>query len=338
MPADGGDGVRILFWGTPAFAVPSLRALDDEGFEIVAVVTQPDRPAGRGRKLTPSPIKEVALDAGFRVLTPERPRGEEFVRTLEQLEPDISVVVAYGHILRPEILEIPRLGSINVHASLLPELRGAAPVNWAIARRHEETGITIMRMVEALDAGAVIFRAVEPILPDETAGELSVRLSEVGAQALVEALALMSVGAAEEVEQDHEGATYAPKIDRETARIDWSRPSVDVGAHVRAMDPTPGAWSRLDDAPVKLFRPLVWSTEEVEALTAGGSPTNGGPRPPQDDCEPGTVLATSVEEGVLVAAGEGGVSFQEVQPPGRRRMDASDWINGRGVEVGQRFE
>lgn len=330
--------MRILFWGTPAFAVPSLRALDDEGFDIVGVVTQPDRPAGRGRKLTPSPVKEVALEAGFPVLTPDRPRGEEFVASVRKLDPVISVVVAYGHILRPEVLEFPELGSINVHASLLPALRGAAPINWAIARRHETTGVTIMRMVEAMDAGPVILQVEEPILADETAGELTVRLSELGAQALVEALALMSAGVAEEVEQDHDQATYAPKVDRETARIDWSRPGVDVGAHVRAMDPVPGAWSRLDDAPVKLFRPVPWSAEELRALGSYGPPTNGGPRAEARDATPGTVVATMPDDGVLVATAEGGVAFQEVQPPGKRRMTAADWINGRGVEPGQRFE
>lgn len=330
--------MKILFWGTPDFAVPSLRALDDEGFDVVGVVTQPDRPAGRGRKLTPSPVKQVALEAGFPVLTPDRPRGEDFMDQVRALDPDISVVVAYGHILRPEVLELPPMGSINVHASLLPELRGAAPINWAIARGHESTGVTVMRMVEAMDAGAVIHRVEEPILPDETAGELTVRLSELGAQALVEALAFLSAGVAEEVAQDHDSATYAPKIDRDTARIDWDRPADEVSAHVRAMDPIPGAWSLLDDAPVKLFRPVVWSDEEVEGLAPDGPANNGGPKVAPGDTRPGTVVATIAEEGVIVAAGQGGVAFHEVQPPGKRRMDASDWINGRGVEPGQRFD
>ena len=213
----------------------------------------------------------------------------------------------------------------------------SSPGSWAIARRHELTGVTIMRMVEALDAGPIILQAEEPILPDETAGELTVRLSEVGAQLLVEALALLSVGAAEEMEQNHEEATFAPKVDRKTARIDWARPGVDVGAHVRAMDPVPGAWTRLEDAPVKLYRPVPWSPEEMDALDVEGPPTNGGPRSPATDATPGTVVATTPEDGVVVATGEGGVSFMEVQPPGRRRMTAVDWINGRGVEPGQRF-
>ena len=330
--------MRVLFWGTPAFAVPSLRALDEEGFDVVGVVTQPDRPAGRGRRLRPSPIKEVAIEQGFPVLTPDLPRTQEFIEEIRVLEPDISVVVAYVHILTTEVLELPRLGSINVHASLLPELRGAAPINWAIARGHQTTGVTVMRMVKALDAGAMIHRVEEPILSGDTAGDLTTRLSELGAAALVEALALMSIGAAEEVEQDHTLATFAPKVNRAVARIDWNRPAGEVACHVRGMDPLPGAWSMLADAPVKLFRPTVWSTEDVESLEAGGQATNGGPRTAQVDVSPGTVLRASVEDGVLVATSSGGVSFHDGQPPGKRRMTISDWINGRGIEPGQRFE
>lgn len=330
--------MKILFWGTPDFAIPSLRALDDEGFDVVGVVTQPDRPAGRGRRLTPSPVKLVAQQLGLPVLSPERPRGEAFLDELRALAPDLSVVVAYGHILKPEVLALPPLGSINVHASLLPELRGAAPINWAIARGHPETGVTIMRMVEAMDAGAIIHSVREPILPDETAGELTVRLSEIGAAALVEALALLAAGVAQEVEQDHDAATYAPKIDRVTARVDWSRPAVEVAALVRAMDPVPGAWTRLDDAPLKLFRPTPWSRSEMEALGGKSPATNGGPRASTRAASPGTVVRATAEEGVLVAAGDGAVAFAEVQPPGRRRMSAADWIHGRGVEVGRRLE
>ena len=330
--------MKVLFWGTPEFAIPSLRALDDEGFDVVGVVTQPDRPSGRGRRLTPSPVKLVAQELGLPVLAPERPRGDDFLTEIRALQPDLSVVVAYGHILKPEVLALPPMGSINVHASLLPELRGAAPINWAIARGHEETGVTVMRMVEAMDAGAMIHRVREPILSDETAGELSVRLSEVGAAALVEALAMMAAGVAEEVEQDHDAATYAPKVHRDTARIDWARSAAEVAARVRGMDPVPGAWSLLDDAPVKLFRPVVWSPAEVDALGGKSPTTNGGPRSSKSAARPGTVVRALPEEGVLVATGEGAVSFGEVQPPGKRRMSSADWINGRGVEAGRRLE
>jgi methionyl-tRNA formyltransferase len=332
--------VKILFWGTPEFALSSLRALDDEGFDVVGVVTQPDRPAGRGRRLTPSPVKAWASEQEYPVLTPERPRGEDFMAEVRALDPDVSVVVAYGHILKREVLELPRMGSINVHASLLPELRGAAPINWAIARGNEESGVTVMRMVEAMDAGPIIHQVREPILSDETAGELTMRLAELGAAALVEALALLGGGVAQEIEQDHAAATYAPKIDRDAARIVWGRTAPEVAAHVRAMDPTPGAWSRLGTSPVKLFRPVVWSAADVSALGASGPQPNGGARRAPDGTGPsvpGEVLLAHADEGVVVATGDGAVAFAEAQPPGKRRMSASDWINGRGVAAGQHF-
>jgi len=311
--------VRILFWGTPEFAVPSLRALDDEGHEIVAVVTQPDRPAGRGRHLRPSPAREIANTLGLPVLTPERPRGDEFLARIRALGPELSVVVAYGHILRREVLDVPPLGSVNVHASLLPELRGAAPINWAIARGYEDTGVTIMRMVEEMDAGPILHAIREPILPGETASELTMRLSELGAEALVEALTVMEAGGLVEEDQDHARATFAPKVDRDVARIAWTRPARELEWHVRAMDAVPGAWTELDDVPVKLFRPVVQD------------PTSGGSAPP------GTVVAADADAGLVVVTGQGALGVEEVQPPGRRRMTARDWIAGRGVRVGQRF-
>ena len=309
--------MKVLFWGTPDFATPSLRALEEEGHDIVGVVTQPDRPAGRGRQLTPSPVKRVALDAGLEVLTPNNPRGEEFVHTIEDMEPDISVVVAYGQILRRAVLDVPRLGSVNVHASLLPRLRGAAPINWAIARGYEVTGVCIMRMVEELDAGPVILCAEEPIGPDETASELTARLAEVGAATLVEALSLIEAGAAEEIEQDHADATYAPKVSREVARIDWTLPAVEIGNHVRGMDSVPGAWTTLDDQPMKLFRP---------------EPLDG-----DADAPAGTVVRADTDAGVVVSTGQGLLRFLEVQPPGKKRMPTPDWVNGRGVSEGDRF-
>jgi len=318
----GGGPLRIVFWGTPDFAVPSLNALVEEGFDVVTVITQPDRPAGRGRSLKASPVKETAQEMGIPVLTPDRPRGPEFLEELRALEPDLSVVVAYGHILLREVLELPRLGSLNVHASLLPELRGAAPIRWAVARGHDRTGVTIMRMVEAMDAGPILHQVEEPIAPDDTATDLWYRLAEVGASALVEALTLLAVEGVEEVEQEHEHATYAPKIDRATARIDWSRPAQELAWHVRGMDMIPGAWTTLDDEPLKLFRPHPLE----EAPHGEGAPA-----------EPGTVLVADPEEGLVVAAGEGAVRFEEVQPPGKRRMETEAWLRGRAVDVGRRF-
>ena len=233
--------MRIIFWGTPDFAVPSFRALTEEGHDVVAVVTQRDRPAGRGRNLRPSPVKEAAQNDGIPVLDPERPRGEEFLSQLRALDADLSVVVAYGHILTPEVLDVPKLGSINVHASILPELRGAAPIHRAIARGDSRTGITIMRMAEGMDSGAILHQVEVPITAVDTSTELTARLAATGAAALIEALALLELGEVEEREQDHERATFAPKVSRAVARIDWARPAVEVARHVRAMDEVPGA-------------------------------------------------------------------------------------------------
>lgn len=308
--------MRVLFWGTPYFALPSLGALAGEGHEIVGVVTQPDRPAGRGRKLRESPVKEMAEEEGFLVLQPERPWGDDFLARIRALEPDISVVVAYGHILKPEVLAVPPLGSINLHASLLPELRGAAPINWAIVRGYEVTGVTVIRMVAEMDAGPILFQNEEPILEGETAADLSLRLSEVGAGDLVETLALMEGDALEEVEQDHSRATFAPKVTRELARVDWDRPRVEVSNHIRGMDDVPGAWTLLDGQPVKVFRP-------TPALGEGA---------------PGEVVLADASDGLVVATADGALDIGDVQPSGRRRMLARDWISGRGVKAGQTFD
>lgn len=308
--------MRIVFWGTPDFARTVLVALLDSGREVVGVVTQPDRPAGRGRKIQPPPVKELASDAAVPVLQPERPRGEQFMEALEALRPDISVVAAYGHILRLELLELPPKGSINVHASLLPELRGAAPVNWAIIRGYAETGVTIMRMVEAMDAGPIILQSTCPIASDETAGALLERLAQDGASALLEALALLESGRAREVPQDDAAATYAPKLSVTDARIDWSLDAVDVDRWIRGCDPDPGAWSMLDDLRVRIF----------------------ASRPGRGGCaEPGAIVRADPRDGLEVAAGTGTVVIGEVQPAGRRRMEAVECIRGRGVRAGQRF-
>jgi methionyl-tRNA formyltransferase len=310
--------VRVLFWGTPDFALPALRALGDEGHVTVGVVTQPDRPAGRGRAVAASAVKREALDEGIPVLQPARASGDAFLAELRALEPEISVVVAYGQLLRPEVLELPPRGSINVHASLLPELRGAAPVQWAIARGYETTGVTIMRMEAGLDSGPMLLAVEEPILPDESGSELAARLSEIGAEALVETLALMEAGALVETPQDHARATHAPKVDRGTARIDWTRPAAEVALLVRAMDDVPGAWSPLGGrGPVKLFRPAV--------------------EPSPRAAVPGEVLDADARRGLLVSCGSGAVRFREAQPPGRRRMEAGEWVRGRGVSAGERL-
>jgi methionyl-tRNA formyltransferase len=308
--------MRVLFWGTPGFALPALRALSDEGHDVVGVVTQPDRPAGRGRRETPSPVKQFALEEMITVLQPQRPVGAEFLAEVRRLKPEISVVVAYGQILRPEVLALPARGSVNIHASLLPELRGAAPVHWAIIHGYQVTGVTIMQMEAGLDSGPILHQVEEPIRPDEAMSDLALRLSEIGASALIETLATMENGEIEAVPQDHARATYAPKVDRETARLDWTLPALQVTRWIRGMDAVPGGWSLVNGRdPVKLFQPRV----EVRSGA------------------PGEVLEATEGVGVLVAAGHDAVRVREVQPAGKRRMEASEWIRGRGVSVGDRL-
>jgi len=268
--------------------------------------------------LTPSPVRQVAEEEGYLVLAPEKPRVEEFLRAIKALKPDLSVVVAYGHILTPEVLAVPSAGSLNLHASLLPKLRGAAPVHWAILRGHETSGVTIMRMVEEMDAGPILYQRTHDIGPTETATELSTCLSETGAEALVEALALLGEGLAEEEDQDHSLATYAPKVDREMARVDWTRPAEELGWHLRGLDRYPGAWSTLDGQPVKLFRP------RPEPRFAHGS-------------APGTILGPAPNGALLVACGSGALDIGEIQPPGKRRMAVKDWLLGHSVEPQARF-
>ena len=307
--------MRIVFFGTPEFAVASLRALIRERFTLAGVVTQPDKPQGRSRStLVPPPVKVAALEAGIQVLQPARPVGDLFLASLRRLEADLGVVVAYGHILRREVLDAPTLGMINVHASLLPRFRGAAPIQHAILAGDRETGISIMRMEEGLDSGPVLLRLSTPMADGETAGTLTTRLASLGAAALVEALSHLSAGTATAQPQDSATATYAPKISRESARLDWSRDAAALERQVRAFDPVPGAWASLGGVPVKLF---------------GGMPAVGGG-------EPGSVLAAS--DRLVIAAGSGAIAVSEVQPAGRNRLTVEEWVRGRGITAGSRFE
>lgn len=305
--------MRIAFFGTPEFAVPSLRALVEEGFEVAAVITQPDRPQGRSRStLIPPPIKLLAIEEGIPVLQPEKPTGA-FLDELKALDIDLGVVVAYGHILRPAALAVPRRGYLNVHASLLPTLRGAAPIQSAILSGQEVTGVSIMQLEEGLDSGPVLHRIETEIPADETGGELTQRLAELGAAALVEALTLMEAGEAQAVPQDHAAATYAPKITRESSRLSWSDDAARLARVIRAFDPEPGAWTTLKGEPVKLF---------------GGRAVNGSG-------EPGTVIAAG--KTLQVAAAVGAVEVQEIQPAGKKRMPVAALVSGRGIAVGDRF-
>lgn len=311
--------MRVLFWGTPDFATAPLRALLGEGFDVVGVVTQPDKPVGRSRSaLLPSPVKQVAVEEKIPVLQPAKPKGDDaFLADITALQADVNVVVAYGHILPKAIIDLPKHGTLNIHASLLPLLRGAAPIQAAIREGHAETGVTIMQMVPKLDAGPMVLQQSTPILEDETAGELTLRLSEIGAQALIEALALVELGLAKPIPQDDTKATYAAKLSRETAQLCFGGTAYEVARHVRAYDPKPGAWGTVRGTEVKMFGARV------------------APRSPAHHA--GDVIAVD-SSGLLVACGEGAVRIAAVQPSGKRRLTPAEWANGRGVAVGDRFD
>ncbi len=278
--------MRVVFFGTPEFAVPSLEALLGEGFDVVAAVTPPDRPRGRSRSaLVPPPVKAAAESEDIPVLQPERSTEPGFVEQLRALAPDVGVVVAYGHILRPSLLAIPKHGMINVHPSLLPELRGAAPIEWAIINGLEKTGVTIMRMDAGMDTGPILHQIPHHIPDDVTAGELAEHLAEMGAQALVEALAMLEQEGLEARPQDGAHATYAPKLTREIARIPWGEPAERIARLIRGLDPKPGAWTELDGREVKLF----------------------GARVAEGRGAPGQVL--TADGGLLIAAGGGAVAI-----------------------------
>lgn len=306
--------MRVLFFGTPEFAVPSLAALVGEGFDVVSVVTRPDSTVGRHRSRVEAPaVKRAALAEELPVLQPENPAESSFVSAVRALQPDVSVVVAYGHILRSELLQVPRLGSLNVHASLLPLLRGAAPIQRAIMEGHEQTGVTVMQMDAGMDTGPILHQVGTPITPDETGGELTLRLSEMGALALVEALTLMDGARLAPRPQDDARATFAPKLSRDDERIDWLRPAEEVARKIRALDPSPGSWTDCRGAPLKLFGARV---------TAGVG-------------VPGLVI--HMRDVLRVACGKGAVEISEVQHAGKARMSARAFANGRGILEGDRL-
>ena len=306
--------MRVLFWGTPEFAAPPLRALIGEGFEVVGVVTQPDKPQGRSRTITAPPVKQIAAEEEIPVLQPKNARDPELLDKLGALKPDISIVVAYGHILPQRIIDLPPKGTLNIHASLLPALRGAGPIQAAIRQGLAETGVSVMRVVPALDAGPVLLQASMPIFDDEAFGELQNRLSELGALTLIEALTLVNLGKAKETIQDESRATYAPKVTRESSRINWRDSAVEISRLIRASDPKPGAFTRTPRGDVKLFEPKV-----MDGIKG----------------EPGEVLKVTGE--LVIACGLDALRINEVQPSGKTRMSAHEWARGRGTAVGDRY-
>jgi methionyl-tRNA formyltransferase len=303
--------LRAVFFGSPAFAVPSLRAVAADT-TLVAVVSQPDRPAGRGQAATPPPVKVAAAALGVPVIQPEKVRTPETEAALAAFGADVFVVVAYGRILPQRLLDLPRLGAWNVHASLLPKLRGAAPIQWSLIRGDSESGVAIMRMEAGLDTGPVAAMRALPIADDDTAGTLSEKLSVLGAGLLSETLPAIAEGRVTLAPQDDARATLAPLLTKADGHLTFDRPARVVSAHARGVDPWPGASAVLDGEPLKLFGPRV-----IEGL----------------DGRPGEVLGLR-PEGLAVACAGGAIAFGELQLPGRRRLPAAAVLAGRPIPAG----
>ncbi len=301
--------LRVIFAGTPDFAVPTLEALLAAGHDVVAVYTQPDRPAGRGRQVRPGPVKRCALDHGIEVCQPATLRDAQAQRALAALAADVMVVVAYGLILPRAVLDAPRLGCVNVHASLLPRWRGAAPIQRALLAGDAETGVTIMQMERGLDTGPMLARAARPIGPDDTAGTLHDALAGLGARLLVTTLDDLARGTAVAEAQDAVLATYADKLTKEEARLDWAAPAARLDRQVRGLAPWPVAEARLDGATLR-----VW---EAAPLPGHAAP-------------PGRIVGVG-SEGIDVACGEGLLRLRRVQLPGKRALPAGDFANGRAL-------
>lgn len=300
---------RLVFMGTPGFALPSLEALLNHGEEVLAVITQPDKPRGRGQVVGPSPVKELALSWNLPVLQPPRLKDPALMSHLAQLAPELMIVVAYGRILTPELLALPKVGCLNVHASLLPRYRGAAPISWALIRGERETGVTVQWMASALDAGAIFLQERVPILEEDNFGSLYDRLAERGAALLVQALERLRRGEAVKRPQSQEGVTYAPPITKEMRRLNWQQPAREVAGWIRGLDPTPGAYALWQGKVLKLFRARV---KRSEGKTAA----------------PGTVLGL-VNQGLEIACGQGTVLVRELQLAGHKRLTAPEFLRGQ---------
>lgn len=308
---------RIIFFGTPSFALPSLSSLLQGPDQVVAVVTQPDRKKGRGQKLSPSPVKAFALEKGIKVFQPEKVKEESFQEKLRELRPHLIVVVAFGQILPKSILDLPDYGCINVHASLLPKYRGAAPIAWAILNGEKATGVTIMKMDEGMDTGDILSQSEVLIEREETAETLEKKLSLLGANLLVEIIEKIKKGEVFPIPQDHAQATYAPPLKKEDGKIDWRRDAEFIDRQVRAFNPWPGAFTRWNHRLLKIFRGKVRS-----------HPHTG---------EPGRVLWVG-SDFIEVATGEDSFIIQEVQLEGKKRMGVREFLLGHPVAVGTCFE
>jgi methionyl-tRNA formyltransferase len=308
---------RLIFMGTPQFAVPSLEAILAAGEEVAAVVTQPDRPRGRGQVVTFSPVKELACAWNLPVLQPHRLNDPELIRSLTALQPELMIVVAYGRILPPELLTLPAVGSLNVHASLLPRYRGAAPINWALVKGDKMTGVTIQWLRSELDAGPIFLQEQVPITAEDNFGTLYARLAEVGATLLVQCLDVLRRGETVKVPQNEAEVTLAPPITREMRRLHWELAAPEVAGWIRALDPKPGATSQWQDKVLKVYGARLKKSQGKVAA-------------------PGTVLRLT-PQGLEIACGQGSITVTEVQLAGHKRLMATEFLRGQPL-IGQVLE
>ena len=306
--------MKIVFMGTPEFAVESLKALVEAGHDVVGVFTQPDRPKGRGNRVEETPVKKYALANGIKVFQFERIRKQEGLDALRGLAPELCVTAAFGQILSKKILEVPKFGTINVHASLLPRHRGAAPVNQAIIMGDEVTGVTTMFTDAGLDTGDMLLKTETRIGPDETAGELTERLAVMGAKLLIETMAELEKGTLKQTKQDESQATYEPMMDKSVGMIDWSRSPKEICDLVRGTNPWPGAFTYLNGDVLKIWGAKAYETEDVS--------------------EPGEVIVSSPRGGLVVSCGGGAVEITLLQAPGGKQMPAKAYLSGKKIDAG----
>ena len=305
---------RLIFMGTPEFALPTLEALIAQHYEILAVVTQPDRPKGRGRKLAASPVKNLALAHNIEVLQPEKVSDASFCSRIQNIGPNLIIVVAFGQILSKEFLSIPKWGAINIHASLLPNYRGAAPIQHAILNNESRTGLTVMHMDEGLDTGPILYQKELLILKDETAGQLHDRLALLAGELIIESLTNMAGKPLKEIPQDDSAVTYASKIQKNDTLVDWALPAHKISCLIRALDPSPGAYTLLDDEKMKLFASTVVEENGTKDV-------------------PGRILRCKEDE-IHVRSGQGIVGIREIQYPGKKRLPVSDFLRGFSLSEG----
>src|SRR5680860_329279 len=330
--------MRLVFMGTPEFAVPALRALVSGGHDVVGVFTQPDRPAGRGKKLKPSPVKVAAEKLGLDVCQPERIKTPEVFHQLQVLAPESIIVVAYGQILAREILRLPSYGCINVHASLLPSYRGAAPIHWAVMSGESHTGVTTMLMDEGLDTGDMLLKQELFISDNATTGEIHDELAALGGKILMETLNELVMGRLLPTAQTGE-SNYAPLLKREHERIDWSRRAVELHHQIRGLNPWPGAFGFFRGENLKIWQsvPFLQPAKALEMEDRKFESRTLNPEPRVKAAEPGQIILV-LEDSLVVQTGDGVLRILEVQPAGKRAMPARDFFNGRHGKVGEKLE